>query len=188
MHFLFGKRCGRLANRRAAGRAGICHVEEVKLQLATLLKSQRLTLKAEWRRRLCAEPVSTPLANPDVLVHLMDETLDQLAQLVQTQPAARWCTMHKVHLQPLRTFCPCGLNPLLNYFSTGGAALAMILSGAAGMSEREKPRLGAAWDFIAQQEIQALCGMCRRICAPALAFPLSAPEPILNDAAVRDKP
>jgi hypothetical protein len=139
-------------------------------RLAVLLHAQRTILKAEWRRRLRIEPVSTPLANPDTLVYLMDETLAQLEALVRGRPAPRWLRLRRTHLEPLRSLCPCGLNPLLAYFSTGVEALDTILSTDGYLTGEEIFTLCQAWHFLAQSEIEALCEGCCRVCAPALSF------------------
>jgi hypothetical protein len=139
-------------------------------RLAVLLHAQRTRLKAEWRRRLRIEPASTPLANPDTLVYLMDETLAQLEALVRDRPAPRWLRLRKTHLGPLRSLCPCGLNPLLAYFSTGVEALDAILSTDGYLTEEKISTLCQAWHFLAQSEIEALCEGCCRVCAPALSF------------------
>lgn len=112
------------------------------------------------------------MANPHVLAYLMDETLAQLERLLQLPPTSRWNILHKTHLAPLYTLCSCGLNPLLVYFSTGGEALKEILAVADRLRAGERDRIDRAWHFIAQSEIQALCGPCHNICAPALSFPM----------------
>jgi hypothetical protein len=139
-------------------------------RLAVLLHAQRTLLKAEWRRRLRIEPASTPLANPDTLVYLMDETLTQLEALVRDRPAPRWLRLRQTHLGALRSLCPCGLNPLLAYFSTGVEALDAVLSTDGYLTGEEISTLCQAWHFLAQSEIEALCEGCCRVCAPALSF------------------
>ncbi|MDE3084522.1 MAG: hypothetical protein KGJ37_04785 [Verrucomicrobiota bacterium] len=141
--------------------------------LVLLLRKRRLRLKAEWKRRLREEPATTALANPDILVYLMDETLNQLETLLSTRAQAHWVDVHHSHLTQVRTLCSCGLNPLLTYFHTGGAALKAELLESQEMpelSEREKEILNQAWYFMAQREVESLCGPCRRVCAPALNF------------------
>ncbi len=145
--------------------------------LSALLRAHHAALKAEWMRRLQAEPMSTPMADPTMLAYLMDETLAQVDRLVRAPPSPSWLVLHKHHLEPLRSACPCGLNPLLAYFSTGGEALIKVLGADVCRPEDEKTRICQAWHFIAQGEIEALCGMCRRVCAPALSFPLPGPQP-----------
>jgi hypothetical protein len=100
----------------------------------------------------------------------MDETLTQLESLVSARPASRWLTLRKTHLDPLRSLCPCGLNPLLAYFSSGVEALNAVLSTDGYLTKEEKFMLCQAWHFLAQGEIEALCAGCCRVCAPALSF------------------
>ena len=146
-------------------------------RLSALLRLHRPRLKVEWRRRLRIKPVGTPLADSDIMVYvLMDETLEQLESLVSARPAPRWLALRKTHLEPLRSLCPCGLNPLLAYFGTGAEALETVLSSDAKLTNEEKFMLYQAWDFLAQGEIEALCEGCRRVCAPALSFSLGERE------------
>jgi hypothetical protein len=161
-----------LAKPRAAGGAVFLYIIAMHSRLAVLVHAQRIPLKTEWRRRLRIEPTSTPLANPDTLVYLMDETLTQLEALVRDRPAQRWTRLRKTHLEPLRSLCPCGLNPLLAYFSSGVEALDAILSTDGYLTKEEKSMLCQAWHFLAQSEIEALCEGCCRVCAPALSFSL----------------
>ncbi len=100
----------------------------------------------------------------------MDETLKQLEALVRVRPASRWLTLRKTHLEPLRSLCPCGLNPLLAYFGTGAEAVNTVLSAAPGLTKEQKSLLGQGWHFLAQGEIEALCEGCHRLCAPSLSF------------------
>ena len=115
--------------------------------------------------------MGTPLANPDIMVYvLMDETLAQLEALVRGRVGSRWLTLRKTHLEPLRSLCPCGLNPLLVYFGTGAEALKTVLAESAHPTKEEALKLCEAWHFLAQGEIEALCEGCHRVCAPSLSF------------------
>jgi hypothetical protein len=143
----------------------------MRSRLPFFLQAHRAGLKAEWRRRLRIEPASSPLANPDMLVYLMDETLTQLESLVRARPTPRWLRLRKTHLEPLRALCPCGLNPLLAYFSAGAEALETVLS--VDLTKEGKFMLCQGWHFLAQGEIAALCEGCCRVCAPTLSFSLA---------------
>jgi hypothetical protein len=138
--------------------------------LSVLLHRNRPRIEAEWRRQLRVEPAGTPLADPDNMAHLMDETLAQLESLMLARPSSRWLTLRKTHLEPLRSLCPCGLNPLLAYFGTGAETMNTVLADAADLTKEEINELREAWHFLAQGEIEALCEGCHRICAPSLSF------------------
>jgi hypothetical protein len=144
----------------------------VRSRLSALLRVRRPRLKAEWRSRLRIAPAGAPLSDPDDMVYLMNETLTQLEALVGTRPASRWLTLRKTHLEPLRSLCSCGLNPLLAYFVTGAEALETVLSTDADLTRDEKFMLYQGWHFLAQGEIEALCDGCTRLCAPTLSFPV----------------
>ena len=104
-------------------------------QLAALLLTRRLPLKAEWSQRLCAGPVSSPLAMPEILIHRMDDTLHQLEGLLHRAPAARVPGRAPWPLARLHEMCRCGLSPLLDYFTTGAAALAVVLPDLAAADQ-----------------------------------------------------
>src|SRR5476651_655914 len=63
--------------------------------LVAVLHRRRSRLKAEWHRRLSARPTLTTLADPAILLHLMDVTLDQLASLLQARSPTRWLEQHR---------------------------------------------------------------------------------------------
>ena len=120
-------------------------------------------VKAEWSRRLRSQPAITALANPDILVRLMDETLGQFDALLRTKP-----TGPKVpaRTKRLSSSCQCGLNPLLAYFSTGGAAMAAVAAELSGADAIDCETLRLAWDCLTKREIGLFCGSCRRFSGP----------------------
>jgi hypothetical protein len=119
------------------------------------------TIKKEWAELLRGEPTITPLGRPDTLVYLMDATLAQLFSGLDASSARstqQWLRRCTPLVGPAHTYCACGLNPLLKYFTTGELAL----HAAAG------PLLGSELDEVlllfralAQQEIQTLCSVCQ---------------------------
>ncbi|MCX6944255.1 MAG: hypothetical protein NT173_05795 [Opitutales bacterium] len=135
-------------------------------RLSALLMARRLSLKTEWERRLRAQPPNTALANPDVLVHRMDDSLERLDSLL-SRHAKRWPEGHPPALARLRDPCRCGLNPLLGYFETGGAALLAVLPD---LKETERSAVEQAWYFFAQQEVDSLCAVCCRCGRPEAAL------------------
>lgn len=131
-------------------------VEAVALSHLELL---RPAIKREWEALLRAEPTLSPLADPDILVFLMDATLNQVFADVARDTEGRW-RGHVGNLRrPLQRHCACGRNPLLNYYATGELAL----HAGAG------PALGSALDEVlvpyhalAQREIGTFCSVCQR--------------------------
>ncbi len=114
-----GNKRAHLAKPRAAGCVVLFYIIPMHPRLAVLLHAQRIPLKAEWRRRLRIEPASTPLANPDTLVYLMDETLTQLEALVRNRPAPRWLRLRKTHLGPLRSALSLRAKPAVGLLQHG---------------------------------------------------------------------
>ncbi|MBM3852989.1 MAG: hypothetical protein FJ399_07510 [Verrucomicrobia bacterium] len=134
--------------------------------LMIALGTRRPQIRARWEDLLRAEKVSTPLANPDALVHLIDWTLDEVFRTLYSLPIRR---------RPLRAFtradidCPCGRNPLLTYFAAGEQAMqeSLILSQAESLRldplERDTAlrELNLALRHIARREIGAFCALCQ---------------------------
>ncbi len=143
-------------------------------RLAALLTTHRAELKAAWDRELrLAGPPNSALALPDILVHRMDDTLDLFASLLRREPAKHWPNEPAPEWAHLRDHCRCGLNPLLDYFSSGGTALREVFPQ---LSVADGHALGQAWYCLAQQEVNCLCTVCCRTCPPAVpASHVSAP-------------
>jgi hypothetical protein len=146
--------------------------------LLNALRSQRPRIRATWAALLRAEPVRTPLGNPDALLHLLDWTLDEIFRDLSTLSTRR----RPVTAAPAWDFherCPCGRNPLLAYFAAGEQAMreALILAqvGLPGLDPAERDAslhgLDLVLHAIARREIEAFCGVCqfRALPAPAMA-------------------
>ena len=134
-----------------------------------LVRSLRLAsaqIRTRWEALLHAEPVTTPLAYPDALVHLIDSTLDDLFFRLATQTFARPARLVAANFCQ---YCPCGRNPLLTYFTVGEQALceALVLTQAASPSANPSERdasleeLLAAYRELARREIESFCGVCQ---------------------------
>ena len=136
--------------------------------LVRALRSQLPHIREHWEALLHAEPVKTPLAYPDSLVHLLAWTLEEifhgLAILPEGSRAGPYT--HRLNERPL---CPCGRNPLLTYFAAGEQAMreALVLAQVALPSldpiERDAALEDLDWVFqqIARREIESFCGVCQ---------------------------
>jgi len=134
-------------------------------QLAALVVSRRRELKAAWKQRLRSTPPKSPLANPEVLIHRMNDTLDQLNAFLCSHSVRRSLNDSPSQWAEMREQCRCGLNPLLDYFETGAAAIDAVLPE---LDEPTKTLLDQAWRLMAQREIVLLCSVCQRVCTPEL--------------------
>ncbi|HET7535106.1 MAG TPA: hypothetical protein VFJ90_01530 [Candidatus Didemnitutus sp.] len=141
------------------------HDRAVLLEQVNRLETLRHAIKREWQILLRQEPAASALANPDTLVHLMDNTLNQLfSGLHRTNE--EWLRRSARINRPLREICPCALNPLLVYFSTGQLALraAANRDHADDMDE-----ILLLFHALAQEEINALCSVCQHREEPGCA-------------------
>ncbi len=136
------------------------------------LREMRPTLRKKWEILLRKEPISSPLASPDSLVFLMDWTLDRLFEALRTSSHRRRTRSTKVsqgYVPPVE-ICPCGMNPLLAYFSTAEKSLidAVFLANSPlpAMSPGERQacitEIQLALHRVAHAEIQTFCAVCQR--------------------------
>lgn len=73
------------------------------------LRARRARIRHNWAVLLRTKPVTTPLAEPEVLMHLFDHTLNRIFATLKRPPSER---------RPTPFHCPCGLSPFLAYFRT----------------------------------------------------------------------
>ena len=118
------------------------------------LQAHRPILRTKWETRLRAAPVTSPLANPDALVHLMEWTLDQVF---------RELAAHHTRRKTPRPPCPCGLNPLIAYFATAKLSLHEALEiCAAGkpIHPSDADEMEHALEIVSRREIETFCALC----------------------------
>ena len=132
---------------------------------ASRLETLRPAIKREWEKLLRTEPALSPMANPDTLVFLMDETLKQLADCLRARAAKGWTKKDAPLVAPLQRRCPCGLNPLLNYYATG--ELAVHAAAATRLEGADLEDTLLCFHALAQREIDTLCSVCQHKHGPA---------------------
>lgn len=128
-------------------------------RLPQLLRTHHAALKTAWLRRLRACPPVSAMARVEILAHYMDDTLRQLGCLLNSRPLQGAESRAVVSSALRRSQCPCGLNPLLDYYVTGDEALGAVLSN---LSEEEREHVNQCWHRLAQGEIESLCNVCCR--------------------------
>lgn len=136
--------------------------------LMRALLSYRPTLRQRWETLLRAERATSPLANPDALVFLMDWTLDGLFEDLRNAPSRRRCPSRPGTAQSAPPPCPCGLNPLIAYFQTAEKALEDTYchdipdTHLLTCLEREAAllELKLVLQGVARREIESFCAVC----------------------------
>ncbi|MDD3179381.1 MAG: hypothetical protein PHQ04_03420 [Opitutaceae bacterium] len=134
------------------------------------LEALRPEIKAKWETLLRVEPVSSPLASPDALVHLIDWTLDTLFHALRAHQTRR----HPLRNEPAEgvtdfsALCSCGMNPLLAYFVAGEQALLenlVLVQVRDGHSTCERTKTASELKHtlsqVARREIEAFCAVCQ---------------------------
>jgi hypothetical protein len=136
--------------------------------LMSALRARRPSIRIHWEALLRTEPVMTPLANPDALVHLIEWTMDEIF-VGLGNPLTRSRVGGTRFAADEKPACPCGRNPLLAYFAAGEQAMreALILAQAASAPldplERDVSfyELNLAFQQVSRREIEAFCGVCQ---------------------------
>lgn len=142
------------------------HAAGVSPALVQSLATLCPEIKREWGELLHGEPTITPLGRPDTLMYLMDATLAQLFSGLETRSirsTRQWLRDCKPLIGPAHSYCACGLNPLLKYFTTGELALHAAAGPMLGTQLEEVLLMFRA---LAQQEIQTLCSVCQHKSVP----------------------
>lgn len=130
------------------------------------LQNLRPTLRQRWEALLRAQPPSSPLANPDSLVFLMDWTFDQIFSELRKTSFRRGARTPQglVRRPDRRVPCACGMNPLLAYFQTAELALIETVLPLLAPQQQEAVlrEVKAALALVAKREIESFCALCRR--------------------------
>ena len=160
--------------------------------LVNALRMRRPHVRARWEDLLRIERASSPLANPDALVHLLEWTLDEIFLALANPLSTRRHGRHPATAD-YRHECPCGRNPLLAYFAAGEQALreALVMAQASSpaleASERDSAleQLDVELHRIARREIEAFCGVCQYRLDPQHAPAATHEEALVEDAGPR---
>lgn len=129
-------------------------------KLLRTLRARRRGIARRWEALLRVEPVTTPLAHPDTLVFLIEETLRGALAELAASPGP---------LPALPVVCACGRHPLLAFFAAGEQALleALVLAQAQEGPEASAGRALAVEEMrgvvrlIARREVGAFAGVCQ---------------------------
>lgn len=140
-------------------------------------QGRRFAIQARWDALLRVEPVTSPLANPESLVHLIDSTIEDVWRALHAGASASGASS----ASPPPPKCLCGRNPFLAFFAAGRQAMreGLILSQATlapldpPQRDRSLAELEAVLDKVSRREIETFCGVCQfrnaLIASPAFA-------------------
>ena len=131
------------------------------------LATQREVILQLWRDTLHQAPVNTALANPDILMFKMDDTLNELFSMGRSRSLPAWLAEHPPSTPLIDKACCCGLNPLLAYFLAGESAMTATvrrLKAGPDLSETEilkcLGQLVFALHVLGHREINSFCEIC----------------------------
>jgi hypothetical protein len=135
----------------------------VEPEILRNLRAHRREIRVQWEALLRLERASSPLAQPDTLVHLLDTTLDEVFRDLELWSPRR-------HPAPVSApFCPCGRNPFLAYFAAGRQALrdALVRAQSTGPIPSPAQRdtalacVNEVFSHISVREVNLFCALCQ---------------------------
>lgn len=121
------------------------------------LLKRHAVLKTAWQKRLRARPPVSALARVEILAHYMDASLKKLGDLLPVRPEELAPSGLAAWPDNWRVGCPCGINPLLDYYATGEEAL---IAEFEELTDEEGNRLRQCWRKLAGEELHNLCAIC----------------------------
>jgi hypothetical protein len=139
-------------------------------------------LRARWQELLRATPASSAMANPDLLDHLLDPTLEEVFRVLREPPAPAVEARARA-FESIREACVCGRNPLLDFFTAGEQALieALMVAQAGTPAPAFAARSTAVAELylavrtISRQEVGAFCSLCQHRAGPPSAAKPTGP-------------
>ncbi len=133
-----------------------------------VLDALRPVIRTRWAELLSAAPPAPPpaaaLVRPEMLVFLIDDTLDRFAVNADAPRRPR----PGAPVRDRRTDCQCGLHLLLSYYLAGARALREILPDRLGPG---RVALLHAFNRLAHDDMAALCGRCHHRGGPLCCLP-----------------
>ncbi len=126
------------------------------------LAARRDSIRTRWTEVLGLDRASSALASPEILVYMIDHTLDDLFAALARQVG------EAIPAPPPAT-CACGRNPYLQYFAAGRQAVleALVLgqSIVLGLNPAERDlalrELERAYNSIEREHIENFCAICQ---------------------------
>lgn len=148
-------------NMQSGGAPAEAYFFLMQAEFIRTLQAGRKQICARWEAFLRIERVNSPLANPDTLVYLFDQTLDEVFErLGDSLPRRSFARLNQVSDK----------NPFVAYYRAGEQALLEALihtqakSSTLDSSSRDTDlaKLKLVLGTIARREILAWEGICRR--------------------------
>jgi hypothetical protein len=137
--------------------------------LIEAMDSRRSRIRASWERLLKGERVNTALARPEVLIYLIEPTLDRIFAALRHLPRTSVNLKSDLAAEEFkRAACECGRNPLLVFFLAGEQALLdeLIHLQAEASELVGNPRTQDVTELYlvirheARREVGAFCAVC----------------------------
>lgn len=133
-------------------------------ELLQHLRARGAAIRGRWEALLRIERVNGPLANPDILVHLIPDSLARILAMVE-KPARTPLSLRDAKAERPPP-CDCGYNPYLAYFVAGQQALletVVLRQAELPPSERHESDVAEivrAIYRLTRSETEAFCAVC----------------------------
>jgi hypothetical protein len=135
--------------------------------LVQSLRARRVEIRNRWNDLLHVERALSPLAHPDTLVYLLDETLEKILAGLNS-PGGE---LNRATLGPAPAWpnCDCGRNPYLRFYVAGEHALleALVLIQAEIHVRDANARDLAVLELyevvrrFARSDVELFCSLCQ---------------------------
>ena len=147
--------------------------------LVRQLQASRAEIRSRWNDLLHVERALSPLAHPDTLVYLLDETLEKIFAGLSSAGGEK--NPAPLASPPAWPRCDCGRNPYLRFYVAGEHALleALVLIQAESHVRDANARDLAVLELygvvrhFARNDVELFCSLCQlrddRHAAPALS-------------------
>ncbi|MBL9203143.1 MAG: hypothetical protein JNL39_21720 [Opitutaceae bacterium] len=141
--------------------------------LLRALHARRPAIRRQWESLLRLEKPASPLALPDMLVRMIDLTMDEafaaLGHAGRRAPRSRAAPGRTPGYEEVRRSCACGQNPLIEYFLAGERAMleALVLAQAevggpaVGSHRMVATEVHLVLRCIARREVGLFCSVCQ---------------------------
>src|SRR4051794_18022051 len=131
------------------------------------LLDQRTSIMQRWRATLEQAPLHTPLAKPELLAYLMDQTLDELILTADDSTSRDLGSGDLVTRMSPAHCSTCALNPYIGFFLAGESALVSAVRSIEAdptLSENDllscETELLFAFRVMSHREVNEFCEIC----------------------------
>lgn len=147
------------------------------------LQARRALIRQRWEVLLRQQHESSPLTNPDTLIHLIEWAIERIFMSLESKSSLR--TRSRTPQSTLPGKCECGQNPLVAFYLCGEQAVqeALLLiqteiassENAVPITPKPATELYRVVRQLAVREMDSFCAVCRGRSQPKTGSECSSP-------------